>query len=230
MDGPGATTYLLANLSRTLIYQKQSSTSMAVALGHLFDRVTTTEQKQAAALGYSPLPANAVRLAHQTLLNCRRRAEHRSSRAEPCSTGGENVGLCVGVGVGVGVTVRGTLVVMFAGLSSEPGRTPVVAFVPDLMDRSRVEIAGREAGIPVEFVSHPDDLAGAVDRGARLVVIDLAHAGVLDVLPRLAPARTIGFASHVDKELFEAAKRAGCHEVLARSAVFRRLARAGDAG
>jgi phosphate transport system substrate-binding protein len=68
VNSPGATTYPLANLSWTLIYQKQPSTAAAVALGHLFDWLTTTEQKEAAALGYSPLPANAVHLAHETLL------------------------------------------------------------------------------------------------------------------------------------------------------------------
>jgi phosphate transport system substrate-binding protein len=67
VDGTGAA-YPLANFSWTLLYQKQSSTSVATALGRLFDWVTTTGQKQAAALGYSPLPANVVSLAHQTLL------------------------------------------------------------------------------------------------------------------------------------------------------------------
>jgi len=102
----------------------------------------------------------------------------------------------------------------------------MVAFVPDLMDRSRVEIAGRDAGTPVEFVARPADLTDAVARGARLVVIDLSHAGVLEVLPHLGSAHTVGFASHVDKDLLEAATKAGCDEVLARSVVFRRLARA----
>ncbi len=37
-------------------------------LGKLLDWVTTTGQQQAAALGYSPLPANVVAVAHQTLL------------------------------------------------------------------------------------------------------------------------------------------------------------------
>jgi phosphate transport system substrate-binding protein len=68
VDGPGAGTYPLANFSWTLLYQKQSSTDVATALGRLFDWVTTTGQAQAQALGYSPLPANAVSLAHQTLL------------------------------------------------------------------------------------------------------------------------------------------------------------------
>jgi len=68
VNGGGAGTYPLANFSWTLLYQKQSNTSQGVALGKLFDWVTTTGQQQATALGYSPLPANVVALAHQTLL------------------------------------------------------------------------------------------------------------------------------------------------------------------
>jgi phosphate transport system substrate-binding protein len=68
VDGTGAGTYPLANFSWTLIYQKQSNTTLGVVLGKLLDWVTTTGQAQASALGYSPLPANVTALAHQTLL------------------------------------------------------------------------------------------------------------------------------------------------------------------
>ncbi|HEY5025933.1 MAG TPA: phosphate ABC transporter substrate-binding protein PstS [Acidimicrobiales bacterium] len=68
VNGPGAATYPLANFSWTLIYQKQSNTTQGIVAGKLFDWVTTTGQQQAAALGYSPLPANVVSLAHRTLL------------------------------------------------------------------------------------------------------------------------------------------------------------------
>jgi phosphate transport system substrate-binding protein len=68
VNGPGAPTYPLANFSWTLINQKQSTTAVATALGRLFDWVTTTGQRQAVALGYSPLPANVVALSHRTLL------------------------------------------------------------------------------------------------------------------------------------------------------------------
>jgi phosphate transport system substrate-binding protein len=81
VDSPGAATYPLANLSWTLVYQKQTSTSVATALGHLFDWVITTGQKQAEALGYSPLPANAVTLAHKTLL------QMQTSSGSPVFTG-----------------------------------------------------------------------------------------------------------------------------------------------
>jgi hypothetical protein len=110
----------------------------------------------------------------------------------------------------------------------ESDATSLVAYVPDLMDRSRVEIAGHAAGRAVAFVARPEDLTSAVERGARLIVVDLAQAGVLEVLPRLGPAHTVGFASHVDTALLDAARVAGCDEVLARSAVFRRLARPGN--
>jgi phosphate transport system substrate-binding protein len=68
VNGPGAGTYPVANFSWALIYQKQANTTLAIVLGKLLDWVTTTGQQQAAALGYSPLPANVVSLAHQTLL------------------------------------------------------------------------------------------------------------------------------------------------------------------
>jgi hypothetical protein len=114
---------------------------------------------------------------------------------------------------------------MSAGSPPESDTASLVAYVPDLMDRSRLEIAGQSAGLTVAFVSDPEDLASAVGRGAGLVVVDLARAGVLEVLPRLGSAHTVGFASHVDTALLDAARQAGCDEVLPRSAVFRRLAR-----
>jgi hypothetical protein len=114
---------------------------------------------------------------------------------------------------------------MVTGTPPDPGMTSAVAYVPDLMDRSRLEIACRIAGRSVDFVRDLDELVSAVEGGAMFVVVDLAHPGVLDVLPRLGRAHTVGFGSHVDKTLLDAAHQAGCDEVLARSAVFRRLAR-----
>ncbi len=92
------------------------------------------------------------------------------------------------------------------------------AFVPDLMDRSRL------TGLEVTFVATPEELAAA---GADdVVVVDLSRAGVLDALAGLGGgARTIGFGSHVDRELLDAARAAGCDEVLARSEFFRKARR-----
>jgi len=95
--------------------------------------------------------------------------------------------------------------------------TRIAAYVPDLMDRSKVAAVGGDA---VTFVGSPSELAGA---GAEVVVVDLARPGVLEALPALGAVRTIGFASHVDHDLAEAARAAGCGEVLARSRFFSAL-------
>src|SRR5213596_2584138 len=91
----------------------------------------------------------------------------------------------------------------------------VVAYVPDLMDRSRLSAAVTD----VRFVPSPAGLTGASGPG-DVVVVDLGRPGVLDVLPSLTGRRVIGFGSHVERELLAAAKAAGCGEVLARSAFF----------
>jgi hypothetical protein len=94
----------------------------------------------------------------------------------------------------------------------------VVAYVPDLMDRSRISAA---AGGAVTFVATPSDLVGAaVD--TDLVIVDLGRPGVLERLADLS-TRTVGFASHVDRDLMAAAREAGCDQILARSAFFSRL-------
>ena len=90
----------------------------------------------------------------------------------------------------------------------------VVAYVPDLMDRSRL------AGIEVTFVASPAALAAA-SASADVVVIDLSRPGALDVLASLS-GRVIAFGSHVDAELLAAARAAGCDEVLPRSKFFAR--------
>jgi phosphate transport system substrate-binding protein len=67
IDEPGSGTYPLANFSWTLLYQKQADQNKGIAVGKLIDYVVTTGQSDAAALGYAPLPSNAVSLAVQTL-------------------------------------------------------------------------------------------------------------------------------------------------------------------
>lgn len=96
--------------------------------------------------------------------------------------------------------------------------TRIAAYVPDLMDRSKVAAAAGEG--EVTFVRTPADLAAV---GAEVVVVDLARPGVVDALAQLAATRSIGFASHVDRTLLEAARAAGCQEVLPRSRFFSNL-------
>lgn len=108
----------------------------------------------------------------------------------------------------------------------------MVALVPNFMDRGRVEAAVRSAGASIEYVATPAQLSSAVggasDEGAgavNLAVVDLAVAGVMGVLASLGTV-TVGFGSHVDRDLLRRAKEAGCDEVVARSALSHRLSQA----
>jgi len=93
----------------------------------------------------------------------------------------------------------------------------IVAYVPDLMDRSRVAAATNE----ITFVADLASLPGAAAQ-AEIVVVDLTRAGVLEIVPTLH-GPVIGFANHTERDLMEAARSAGCATVLARSAFFSRL-------
>ena len=90
----------------------------------------------------------------------------------------------------------------------------VVAWVPDLMDRSRL------SGRGIEFVADARSLA-AVEPAPDLTVLDLSRPGAADVAVELATAgrRVVAFAPHVDTELRDRASAAGV-EVLARSRFF----------
>ena len=93
----------------------------------------------------------------------------------------------------------------------------VVAYVPDLMDRSKVAAAG-----DVTFVDDPQAL---VDAPGDVVVVDLMRPGVLEVLPALQGRRVIGIGRHTERTVLEAASAAGCDEVLPRSSFFPHLDR-----
>ena len=95
----------------------------------------------------------------------------------------------------------------------------VVAYVPDLMDRSKVASAPAE----VRFVSKPADLADAAAPDTTdLVVVDVTRAGVVEALPSLS-VPVLGFSKHTNREAIDAALAAGADQVLARSAFFSRL-------
>jgi DNA-binding NarL/FixJ family response regulator len=90
----------------------------------------------------------------------------------------------------------------------------VVAYVADLMDRSKVQAAVADA----TFARDP---ATAV--GAEVVIVDLARFGdAVGAIRTAAPdARIVAFGPHVDDELLHRARDAGADTVLARSQFFR---------
>ena len=92
----------------------------------------------------------------------------------------------------------------------------VAAFVPSMMDRSRIENALPDA----YFVASADQLT-LVD--ADVFVLDLDADGSIDVLADLVnEGRVVGFGRHTNDETLATAESVGC-EAVPRSTFFHRL-------
>ncbi len=80
----------------------------------------------------------------------------------------------------------------------------VVAFVPDLIDRSRITNVVEDA----QFVDTAAALVPASSE-ADIVLVDISRKGAVDVLTQLRCGRVIGFTNHTDKSGLEQARKAG---------------------
>jgi len=119
-----------------------------------------------------------------------------------------------------------------ASAGADSGAEPVVVVLADLFFASKVRATAGPAGVRVVVRSRP---AGLVEilraEGARLVVIDLElrSPDLLAVIREirsqedLAGVRLVGFASHMNRAAFEAAREAGVDRTVARSAFVRDL-------
>jgi hypothetical protein len=89
----------------------------------------------------------------------------------------------------------------------------VVAFVGDLLDRSKIAAAVPDA----DFAKAPDEAAGA-----DTVVIDVkAHPDAVAAVHKLAPAaRIVAYGRHDNPEALEAARADGADVSLPRSRFF----------
>jgi CheY-like chemotaxis protein len=104
----------------------------------------------------------------------------------------------------------------------------VLALVDDLFFQSKLTETARHVGVTLQTVSTGDALLQAAAASApRLVLVDLnARQGALASIERLgamqgtpgaATPPVIAFLSHVQTELAEKARAAGCQQVLPRS-------------
>ena len=98
----------------------------------------------------------------------------------------------------------------------------VVAFVPDLMDRSKLSTVDAD----VRFAPTIDAFVEqAAKPGVDIAVVDLSRDGAVDAVRKLPEGlRSIGFGSHVDQSLLDQARQAGCTTVLVRSKFFSQVA------
>ena len=106
----------------------------------------------------------------------------------------------------------------------------IVALVDDLFFQAKVLETARQVGVEVKMVSTGEALVAEAQRAApRFVIVDLnARTGALEAIERLRPPgnqlRVIAFLSHVQTELAERARAAGCDEVMPRSKFTQNLA------
>jgi PleD family two-component response regulator len=103
----------------------------------------------------------------------------------------------------------------------------VLVAVEDLLFSSKIRTTAKQAGVDVTFARTPAEIVDQA-RALRppLVIFDLncAKCAPIETIsaikrdPDLSTIRTIGFVSHVDTDVVNAARQAGADEVMARSA------------
>ena len=107
----------------------------------------------------------------------------------------------------------------------------VLAVVEDLFFTVKINEAAKRAGMSVAFVKSERDALDQATENPALIILDLNFAGIepLQVIrklkadPTLQKITLLGYVSHVQGELKQAAQEAGCDMVLARSAFSQNL-------
>jgi DNA-binding NarL/FixJ family response regulator len=99
----------------------------------------------------------------------------------------------------------------------------VVVLVDDLFFQSKIIETARQTGVDLKLCGTPDVFLAEIERsGPALAIVDLnACSNPLSAIERLQAAGNqvpvIGYLSHVQTELAERARAAGCREVMPRS-------------
>jgi len=101
------------------------------------------------------------------------------------------------------------------------------------MFTSKIKTTAGQLGVAVTFARSADAARAALESATppTLVILDLNNARVdplglaasIKSTPALASIPTIGYVSHVQTDLIEAARRAGVGDVIARSAFVAQL-------
>ena len=108
----------------------------------------------------------------------------------------------------------------------------IVAVLDDLMFSSKIKTAANQLGVAVTFARSADAALAEMRKATpSLVILDLNNArtnplGIIAQMKRdaaLAAIPTVGYASHVQTDVIDAARQAGVGEVLARSVFTQRL-------
>jgi CheY-like chemotaxis protein len=114
-----------------------------------------------------------------------------------------------------------------------PASKTALVLLNDLMFRVKIEGAMKQAGYGVSFTASPEDLRSAIgEHNPNLVIIDLNFTAAspinlieqLKANPKTSAVPLLGYVSHVQTDLKDAALQKGCDRVVARSVLSDRLA------
>lgn len=108
-----------------------------------------------------------------------------------------------------------------------------IALIDDLFFLAKVRETAKQTGVALEIASTGEHLVkAAAGSPSALLLVDLnARQGALEAVEQLCspnaggnPRRVIAFLSHVQTDLAERARGAGCEEVMPRSTFTQNLA------
>jgi PleD family two-component response regulator len=109
----------------------------------------------------------------------------------------------------------------------------ILAVLDDLMFTSKIKTTANQLGVAVTFARSADGALAEMKKSTpALVILDLNNGRInpLGIVadmkqdPSLASVRTVGYASHVQVDVINAARAAGVDDVMARSAFTQNLA------
>jgi PleD family two-component response regulator len=109
----------------------------------------------------------------------------------------------------------------------------ILAVLDDLMFTSKIKTTASQLGVAVAFARSADAALAEMRKSPpSLVILDLnnprttplAIVAAMKADAALAGIPTVGYASHVQTDVIEAARQAGVGQVLARSAFTQQLA------
>ena len=107
-----------------------------------------------------------------------------------------------------------------------PKTSKILAVLDDLFFMVKIKEAAKRAGVPVEFVKNAKDALDKAQAHPPVIILDL-NCTTLDPVNLIKDLKSnaglkgihlIGYVSHVQAELIQKAREAGCDLVLARSA------------
>ena len=105
----------------------------------------------------------------------------------------------------------------------------IVAYMDDLFFQMKVLETAKQLGLQFKVAANANSLMELIATSPKLVIVDLnARSGAIPAIERVRAekngVRMVGFLSHVQVDLAEQARAAGCDEVMPRSKFTQNLA------